>query len=129
MIEGRSRKARPTAGNRRPAPERSTQLLKGVLDMCLLSVIAEEPSYGYEMARKLTERGLDLASEGAIYPVLSRMQRSGLIGGYLVASAEGPARKYYRIERSGEEALDEWMKAWRKLTEGVENVLQGGTDE
>ncbi len=97
--------------------------------MCLLSVIAEEPSYGYEMARKLTERGLDLTSEGAIYPVLSRMQRNGLIDGYLVASPEGPARKYYRIERKGSETLAEWSAAWRALTEGVENVLQGGTDE
>lgn len=44
--------------------ERSSQLLKGVLDMCLLAVIAEEPSYGYEMARKLESRGLDLVGEG-----------------------------------------------------------------
>ena len=46
--------------------DRRSQLLKGVLDMCLLSVIAEEPSYGYEMARKLDERGLALASEGSM---------------------------------------------------------------
>lgn len=108
------------------APERNSQLLKGVLDMCLLAVISEEPSYGYEMARKLTERGLDLVSEGAIYPVLSRMQRNGLIEGYLVASAEGPARKYYRIEKKGRDALSEWSEAWRRLSAGVENVLEGG---
>ena len=115
--------------NSRSGPERSTQLLKGVLDMCLLAVISEEPSYGYEMARKLTSRGLDLVSEGAIYPVLSRLQRNGLVEGYLVASPEGPARKYYRLEKKGVAALEEWSKAWRELSRGVENVLGGDTDE
>jgi PadR family transcriptional regulator PadR len=102
-------------------------LLKGVLDMCLLAVISEEPSYGYEMVRKLTDRGLDLASEGAIYPVLSRMERNGLISGYLVASLEGPARKYYRIEKKGAAALGDWSKTWEALVEGVGNVLGGGS--
>lgn len=111
----------------RQGPDRNTQLLKGVLDMCLLAVIAEEPSYGYEMVRKLTDRGLPLVSEGAIYPVLSRLQRGGLIDGYLVASAEGPARKYYRIEQRGRAALEEWSTAWNDLVSGVDNVLGGGT--
>jgi PadR family transcriptional regulator PadR len=106
--------------------DRNTQLLKGVLDMCLLAVISEEPSYGYEMVRKLTDRGLNLVSEGAIYPVLSRLQRNGLIEGYLVASPEGPARKYYRIEKKGKAALDEWSQAWNELIDGVQNVLGGG---
>jgi PadR family transcriptional regulator, regulatory protein PadR len=106
--------------------DRSSQLLKGVLDMCLLAIISEQPSYGYELVRKLTDRGLDLVGEGAIYPVLSRMQRNGLIDGYLVASPEGPARKYYRIEPTGTAALAEWTAAWRRLSKGVENVLEGG---
>lgn len=97
--------------------------------MCLLAVIAEEPSYGYEMVRKLTDRGLDLVSEGAIYPVLSRMQRNGLIEGYLVASPEGPARKYYRIEKKGTAALAEWTHAWHQLSQGVGNVLGGDPHE
>lgn len=121
---------RTTASSRgRQGPDRNTQLLKGVLDMCLLAVISEEPSYGYEMVRKLTDRGLDLVSEGAIYPVLSRLQRNGLVEGYLVASPEGPARKYYRIEKQGAVALEEWSRAWRDLAKGVENVLGGVTDE
>jgi len=108
--------------------DRSSQLLKGVLDMCLLAVIAEEPSYGYEMVRKLMDRGLDLVSEGTIYPALSRMQRNGLIESYLVASAEGPARKYYRLKDTGATALDEWSDAWRRLSNGVEHVLGGESE-
>ena len=103
-------------------------MLKGVLDMCLLSIIREEPSYGYEMVRKLQGRGLSLVSEGSIYPLLSRLQKNGLVEGYLVQSSEGPARKYYRITSSGEVALDDWTTEWRGFRDGVEEVLEGPTD-
>lgn len=105
--------------------DRSSQLLKGVLDMCLLAVIAEEPSYGYEMVRKLSERGLDLASEGSIYPLLSRLQKQGMIEGYLVQSSEGPARKYYRMSDEGREALEKWRGDWRGFRDSVDAVLNG----
>lgn len=108
--------------------ERSSQLLKGVLDMCLLAIIAEEPSYGYEMARKLEDRGLALASEGSIYPLLSRLQRSGLVEGYLVESSGGPARKYYKIGRQGRRTLADWQAEWASLSSGVEAVLGGRTN-
>jgi PadR family transcriptional regulator PadR len=90
------------------APDRGSQLLKGVLDMCLLAIICEEPSYGYEMVRKLAGRGLDLVSEGTIYPVLSRLQ------------------KYYRATDLGKERLELWASDWRLLAAGVERVLGGG---
>lgn len=103
-----------------------SQLLKGVLDMCLLSIIDEEPSYGYEMASKLSRRGLDLVSEGSIYPTLSRMQRSGLIEGYFVeADGSGPPRKYYRIGKEGRRTLKEWKQEWFSLSEGVNHVVKG----
>lgn len=104
----------------------TTQLLHGVLDMCLLSIIDEEASYGYEMVSKLRERGLDLASEGSIYPLLSRLQKQGMIEGYLVQSSEGPARKYYRMSAQGREALDEWRHEWRHFSRSVDAVLGGG---
>jgi PadR family transcriptional regulator len=107
-----------------------SQLLKGVLDMCLLSVIEEEPSYGYEMANKLSQRGLDLVSEGSIYPTLSRMQRSGLIEGYFVeADGSGPPRKYYRIGKEGRIRLKEWKQEWSALSEGVDQVVKGDSGD
>ena len=105
--------------------DRSSQLLKGVLDMCLLAIISEEPSYGYEMVNKLASKGLDLVSEGTIYPVLSRLQKNGLVEGYLVESSGGPARKYYRLTPHGAESLGAWQEGWHELATGVENVLRG----
>lgn len=109
------------------SPERghTTQLLHGVLDMCLLSIISDEPSYGYEMVSKLGERGLDLASEGSIYPLLSRLQKQGIIEGYLVQSSEGPARKYYRISKKGGEVLEQWIGEWDEFRSSVDAVLEG----
>ncbi len=106
--------------------DHSSQLLKGVLDMCLLALIAEEPSYGYEMVDKLQGRGLALVSEGSIYPLLSRLQKKGYIEGYFVESTGGPPRKYYRIAPPGRERLEEWTGEWRRLATGVEEVLNGG---
>lgn len=81
--------------------QRSTQLLKGTLDMCLLALLARQPCYGYEIVQHLAHRGLTLVSEGSIYPLLSRLQQQGAIEGYLVPSTEGPSRKYYRLLPAG----------------------------
>ena len=106
--------------------EHSSQLLKGVLDMCLLALIAEDPSYGYEMADKLQNRGLELVSEGSIYPLLSRLQKRGYIDGYFVESPGGPPRKYYRIKPSGTERLTRWAGEWNRVSDGVSEILRGG---
>lgn len=109
-----------------PRMDHRSQLLKGVLDMCLLAMISEEPSYGYEMADKLSSKGLHLTSEGSIYPTLSRMQRNSLIEGFFVeADGSGPPRKYYRIAPEGELRLAEWREEWSTLRDGVDEVLKG----
>jgi PadR family transcriptional regulator PadR len=109
-------------------PDRSTQLLHGVLDMCLMSIIDEEASYGYEMVHKLREKGLGLASDGSIYPLLSRLQRQGMIEGYLVQSNEGPARKYYRMTRQGRTVLLAWREEWHRFRRAVDAVLGEDVD-
>ncbi len=93
--------------------------------MCLMSIIDEEASYGYEMVKKLRERGLSLASEGSIYPSLSRLQKQGMIEGYLVQSSEGPARKYYRMSERGRSALTQWRRDWAGFRDSVDGVLNG----
>jgi PadR family transcriptional regulator PadR len=110
--------------------DHSSQLLKGVLDMCLLSLIAEEPSYGYEMAAKLKDRGLKLVGDGSIYPTLSRLQKAGLVEGYFVeVDGSGPPRKYYRIVADGEHRLRAWAEEWKELSAGVTAILTGGERE
>ena len=94
--------------------------------MCLLAVIADEPAYGYEMARKLETRGLTLVGEGSIYPLLSRLQQTGLVEAFRRESAEGPPRKYYRITDAGRRRMGQWTAEWRVLSDSVNRLLGGG---
>ena len=75
--------------------------------------------------RKLRERGLDLASGGSIYPLLSRLQKQGIIEGYLLQSSEGPARKYYRMSQDGRDVLGQWLADWSRFRNSGDAVLNG----
>ncbi|WP_241845176.1 PadR family transcriptional regulator [Streptomyces silvensis] len=104
--------------------QRRSQLLRGVLDLCLLALIGERPRYGYEFVEALTESGLDLVSEGSIYPLLARMERAGLVDSYRAPSAAGGApRKYYRLTEAGAAELTAGRAIWSTFTVAVSRTL------
>jgi len=105
------------------ADGRRTQLLRGALDLCLLAVIEEEPAYGYEMTRRLRERGLSIVGEGSIYPLLGRLERDGYVETYRSASNGGPPRKYYRPSEAGRRALAAGVAEWRSARDALDAVL------
>jgi PadR family transcriptional regulator PadR len=102
---------------------RSTQLLRGVLDLCLLAVIDEGPAYGYEMTKRLGAHGLGFVAEGSIYPLLARLEREGLVETYRAASNGGPPRKYYQPSHEGRRALTEGVAEWRAARDALDAVL------
>src|SRR5579884_3197259 len=109
---------------RRMANEsRRSQLLRGVLDLCLLAVMDDGPAYGYEMTRRLRARGLSIVGEGSIYPLLGRLERDGLVETHRAASDGGPPRKYYRASREGRRALGRGVTEWRSTRDAVDSVL------
>ena len=103
--------------------QRRSELLRGVLDLCLLAVIEEGPAYGYEMTKRLRARGLSIVGEGSIYPLLGRLERDGLVETYRAASDGGPPRKYYRPSRKGQRALANGVFEWRATRDAVDAVL------
>jgi PadR family transcriptional regulator PadR len=107
----------------RAAEGRSTQLLRGVLDLCVLAVMEEGPAYGYEMTKRLRERGLTTVGEGSIYPLLARLEREGLVETYRQASNGGPPRKYYRPSPEGRRALAAGVAEWRATRDALNGVL------
>jgi PadR family transcriptional regulator PadR len=108
---------------------RRTQLLRGVLDLCLLAVMDEGPAYGYEMTKRLRARGLSIVGEGSIYPALARLEREGLVETYREASDGGPPRKYYRPSAEGRRALAAGVAEWRAARDALDAVLgQVNTD-
>jgi PadR family transcriptional regulator, regulatory protein PadR len=102
---------------------RRSQLLRGVLDLCLLAVVEEEPAYGYEMTKRLRARGLSIVGEGSIYPLLGRLERDGLVDTYRAASNGGPPRKYYRLTDDGRRALAAGVTEWQAARDAVDAVL------
>lgn len=102
---------------------RRSQMLKGLLDPCILAVIAAEEAYGYEIVRRLNVAGLGDVADGSAYPALARLERRGLLASRRVESDSGPPRKYYRLTPSGRATLEDWTREWRKLAAAVSNVL------
>lgn len=102
----------------------TTQMLKGILDGCLLAIIKEKEVYGYELAEKLESYGFTSFSEGTIYPLLMRMQKEDLLTSTLRKSTAGPRRKYYALSAKGEEELVKFTKRWDYLQANVNRVLE-----
>lgn len=102
-----------------------SQLLKGILDGCILAVIEKETIYGYELSKKLQEAGLNEVSEGTIYPVLLRLQKNGYIVGEMRPSESGPNRKYYSITKEGLQALRSIEQEWAQLSVPITKLLGG----
>lgn len=105
-----------------------SQLLKGILDGCVLAVIEKESVYGYELSRKLQDIGLADVSEGTIYPVLLRLQKNKLIIGEMRPSESGPNRKYYSLTPAGKEALTVISEEWNQLSIPINALLLKGVD-
>ncbi|GAA2018011.1 hypothetical protein GCM10009839_12550 [Catenulispora yoronensis] len=104
-------------------PSHDPQLLKGVLSMVLLHLLAEQESYGYEVAQRLQAAGFADVLEGTVYPALTRLEREGRLATRLVPSPSGPARKYYRLTPAGRDALAAANSAWTRHVAAVEGVL------
>lgn len=102
----------------------STQILKGILEGCLLVVISEEEVYGYEMTKKLELYGFNMVSEGSIYPLLIRMKKNGLVKTTTKESDSGPKRKYYSLTEDGKEELNLFIKEWKNISGSVNKLLE-----
>ena len=97
------------------------QLRKGVLDMCVLAMLARQDGYAYDIASRLAD-GIGMG-EGTIYPLMRRMQADGLVTTYLEESSSGPPRKYYQLTRAGRAALAAQKAEWNAFTSSVAKIL------
>ncbi|MFY1687493.1 PadR family transcriptional regulator [Plantactinospora sp. WMMB782] len=104
--------------------ERRGQWLRGVLDLCVLALLHRRESYGYELAQSLDASGIGPIQGGTLYPVLLRLQRTGLVSAQWREGAAGPARKYYRITPAGAETLRRTAVDWAAFASGVGTVLR-----
>jgi PadR family transcriptional regulator PadR len=102
----------------------ATQLRRGVLEHCVLAVLARSPEYAFELVRRLSAVDGLVTSEGTIYPLLSRLSRDGMVSTTWQPSDAGPPRKYYDLTAAGRRALDAFVAEWSTFTEGVDDLLR-----
>lgn len=98
------------------------QARKGLLELCVLSVLSRGECYGYELCRRLEDvPGLGV-TEGTLYPLLSRLRLAGLVTTRLVESEGGPARKYYQLTADGRAVLRVMTEHNERLQEGADKL-------
>ncbi len=94
------------------------QMRKGVLEMCVLAIVAKEPAYPTDIIKKLKESRL-IILEGTLYPLLNRLKDAGLLEYFWQESRTGPPRKYYRITEDGNQFFAGLRETWEELNKAV----------
>jgi PadR family transcriptional regulator, regulatory protein PadR len=100
------------------------QMRRGTLQYCVLSLLADEERYGFDLVRGLAERDGMVTSEGTIYPLLSRLRRDGLVESTWQESPSGPPRRYYRLTDAGRAALEGFKLEWRPFRDAVDHFVE-----
>lgn len=103
------------------------EIMKGSIDILILSIIQKQDTYGYEIAKWIKEKseGLYAMSEGTLYPALKRMEGKKLIESYWVENELTGKRKYYRITENGRKTLNERISEWNKVTCLINTFKEG----
>ncbi|MES2470837.1 MAG: PadR family transcriptional regulator [Patescibacteria group bacterium] len=111
------------------APKESTsentkaQMRKGILEFCILLVIARDRVYASEILSELKKADL-IVVEGTLYPLLSRLRSAGLLRHSWEESKSGPPRKYYTLTEAGRESLEELKATWKVLASSIATLTK-----
>ena len=112
-----------------------SQMRKGVLEFCILSIIKQGEAYPSDIIERMREAKLDIL-EGTLYPLLTRLKNAELLTYRWVESSSGPPRKYFSLTESGEKFYQELASTWLELSNGVtaltntpQNSTQPGSDK
>jgi PadR family transcriptional regulator PadR len=106
--------------------KKKTQIRRGVLELCILSIISQEEVYPSDIIKKLKEFEL-IVVEGTLYPLLTRLKNAGLLHYTWRESNAGPPRKYYHITETGTEFLSGLLSTWNQLVQAVDQSTKAFT--
>jgi PadR family transcriptional regulator PadR len=96
---------------------------RGVLEYCVLSLLARERMYAFDLVRRLGDVEGMVTSEGTVYPLLSRLRRGGWVVTEWEESVSGPPRRYYALTETGQDALASFTTEWRRFRQAVDQLL------
>ena len=95
-----------------------SQMRKGVLEYCILSILDNNDAYASSLIEELKKVKM-IVVEGTIYPLLTRQKNQGLLTYRWEESQQGPPRKYYSITPKGQELLAEMDNVWQDMVETI----------
>ena len=101
------------------------QMRKGILEFCILHIIARGEVYASDMIEELTSARI-MVVEGTLYPPLTRLRKAGLVDYKWVESNSGPPRKYYTLTRKGSEFLGNLDITWNELVNSTNQIIKKG---
>ena len=109
-----------------PPGDWTSQLRRGVLELCILRLLRHRASYGYEIVTTLDALGPLAAGENTVYPLLRRLKADGYLETFTRDSPAGPPRQYYRLTPDGRRRLGAIEKDWSEMVRAVERATAKG---
>lgn len=92
--------------------ENLTEMLKGVLEGCVLEIISRKETYGYEITKQLNSLGFTDVVEGTVYTILIRLEKNNLVETTKKPSEMGPSRKFFKLNEAGKRELAHFWEKW-----------------
>lgn len=115
----------PRSGKEGSALENITEMLKGVLEGCVLEIISRGETYGYEIASSLRTLGFVDVVEGTVYTILLRLEKNKLVNIEKKPSAIGPPRKFYSLNEAGRAELATFWAKWDFVSLKINELKKG----
>jgi PadR family transcriptional regulator PadR len=103
--------------------------LRGVLELCVLGVLADGPTYGYAIAGRLADAGLGTVKGGTLYPLLARLEGDGLVSSSWHAGEGGPGRKYFALTAAGRRELRTRARSWERFVDRTWRLIPRPEEE
>ncbi len=104
--------------------ENLTEMLKGVLEGCVLEIISRQETYGYEITRRLNALGFTDVVDGTVYTILVRLEKNKLVDIEKKPSDMGPPRKFYTLNDAGREELRRFWEKWEFISSKINELKE-----
>lgn len=105
--------------------ENITEMLKGVLEGCILEIISHEETYGYEITKRLNALGFTDVVDGTVYTILVRLEKNKLVETTKKKSEMGPPRKFFTLNDAGCEELRKFWDKWGFISSKINQLKEG----
>lgn len=104
--------------------ENITEMLKGVLEGCVLEIISKEEIYGYEITRRLNALGFSDVVDGTVYTILVRLEKNKLVEITKKKSDMGPPRKFFKLNDAGRDELERFWSKWEFVSTRINKLKE-----